>query len=190
MEQDVFVSHTHQGKLHFRGRHFSNSFIFAGLLLWEIESKESSASMQMGQVRAGCHLSFDQAAKALGSVISPPGTGKVCDIPMSRASVEEHDTQENYHCTTCCTSTFSGIFPSNPVRWILVLCPFDIKGRGLKNVWSKLGRDGNKTRTHAFPTPELIIDYTPGDVFTLRRRGTFFISSAFLMTSQLTPKNF
>ena len=95
MEQDLFVSHTCQGKLHLGGRHLYNSFIFAELLLWEIESKENSASMQMGQVRAGCHLSFDQAAKALGSVISSPGASKVCDILMSWPSVGELYTQEN-----------------------------------------------------------------------------------------------
>jgi len=95
MEQEVFVSHACQGKLHFRGRRFYNSFIFAELLLWEIESKEKFASVQMGQVRAGCHLSFDQAAKAVGSVISSPGTGKVYDVLMSWASIGELDTQEN-----------------------------------------------------------------------------------------------
>lgn len=54
---------------------------------------------------------------------------------------------------------------------------------------SELGRDENKTRTHAFPTLELIIPYTSGDVFTLRI-GTLFMPSTFLMTSQLSPKNF
>ena len=91
----MFVPHACQGKLHFKGRHFYNSFIFAELLLWEIESKENFASMQMGQVRTGCQLSFDQAAKALGSVISSPGTGKVCDILMSWPTIEQPHTQES-----------------------------------------------------------------------------------------------
>ena len=50
----------------------------------------------MGQVRAGCHLSFDEATKALGSVISSPGTGMLCDVLlMSWPSKGELDTQEN-----------------------------------------------------------------------------------------------
>lgn len=140
MEQDIFVSHTHQRKLHFRGRHFSNSFIFAGLLLWEIESKESSASIQMGQVRAVCHLSFDQAAKSLGSVISPPGTGKVCDIPMSWTSVEEHDTQKNYHCFSLyymLHKYFLWHFSFQPCEVDISLMSIWLKGKRLKEhmVW-------------------------------------------------------
>lgn len=42
----------------------------------------------------------------------------------------------------------------------------------------QLRRDGNKIRTHIFPTLELIVHYTSGHVFTLRGRGTVFVPSA------------
>lgn len=75
MEQKVCVLHACQGKLCVRGRRFYSSLILAVLLLWEIESKGRFGNGYMGQVRPHCHLSFDQATKALGSVLSSPGAG-------------------------------------------------------------------------------------------------------------------
>lgn len=79
MKQKVCVLHACQGKLCFRGRRFYSSFILAELLFWEIESKERFGNRQMGQMRPCCYLSFDQATKALGSVLSSPGTGMDCE---------------------------------------------------------------------------------------------------------------